>query len=171
MSPALSNPVEWGGMTVTWHVVHLLLVNALPLALCTPYPNFFVGQRKWWLTPPFKEKNKRLRQKKRKSLFIKCFPKNASPLLIFVWSKELFLRSKSCMQVYLHGIFLNLKSCYKKDVVSGLLIIILTKIPSISVKQVQSSLSVLPGETYAICIHTLPWSGFLCIPLDGMWII
>jgi len=37
------------------------------------------------------------------------------------------------MQVYLHGIFLNLKSCYKKDVVSGLLIIILTKIPSISV--------------------------------------
>lgn len=36
------------------------------------------------------------------------------------------------MEVYDHGTFLNLKSFYKKDVISGLFIIILTKIPSIS---------------------------------------
>lgn len=66
MSPALSNAVEWGGMTVTRHVVHLLLVNALPLALHTPYPSFFVGQRKWWVTTPFKEKKKKKRLKQTK---------------------------------------------------------------------------------------------------------
>lgn len=37
------------------------------------------------------------------------------------------------MEVYLHGTFLNLKSFYKNDVLSGLFIIILTKTPSISV--------------------------------------